>query len=262
MGDGVRRPAGDGGLSGAQRKNPANPSRTTIQTRSVSIRVTASFAGMVLFRKKDKYTAEESQRQDYIKESRDLPIGSLRFVAERSRRDPGAGARPRERPAADFAERGGWCRAGDQARGAGRAAAVGSDELLLRPPIPLCANSTRVPTRSSKGFGLPPVQQPFLFLVWMRGESSGRSIHPIRACRTNTSSTRSFRACSFSRASGRCPLPGEQLRAYREWSRLLPVQETAARERLTRGFEAHRFDARPNAAGAALPSAARRRIWP
>lgn len=37
---------------------------------------------MVLFEKKTDYKPEEAKQQGYIKESQDLPIGSLRFVAE------------------------------------------------------------------------------------------------------------------------------------------------------------------------------------
>ncbi len=40
------------------------------------------YVRMVLFEKKAHYTPEEAQRKDYIEESKDLPIGSLRFVAE------------------------------------------------------------------------------------------------------------------------------------------------------------------------------------
>lgn len=40
------------------------------------------YVRMVLFEKKAKYTPEEARRKDYIDESGDLPIGSLRFVAE------------------------------------------------------------------------------------------------------------------------------------------------------------------------------------
>jgi len=40
------------------------------------------YVRMVLFEKKARYTAQEARRKDYIEESKDLPIGSLRFVAE------------------------------------------------------------------------------------------------------------------------------------------------------------------------------------
>lgn len=40
------------------------------------------YVRMVLFEKKAKYTAQEARRKDYIEESKDLPVGSLRFVAE------------------------------------------------------------------------------------------------------------------------------------------------------------------------------------
>lgn len=40
------------------------------------------YVRMVLFEKKAKYTPEEARRKDYIDESKDLPAGSLRFVAE------------------------------------------------------------------------------------------------------------------------------------------------------------------------------------
>jgi hypothetical protein len=65
------------------RKKPGEPiSYDDVDPIGVDLGDGQIYLRMVLFERKAGYTAEEAKQQDYIKESQDLPIGSLRFVAE------------------------------------------------------------------------------------------------------------------------------------------------------------------------------------